>query len=356
MLQNDKAKVVYPQTANIPVDFPSPHSFLLFFLFLFYNPSQYIFNSVGFTSTIRRRLQLIIFRGPASSCLIKSLEAHQCPKPSILYLTLLVFVFSFIFLNRLSPVLSVPISSPDDLTLAEIQSQWNISSWSGPPDCSRQGIGCDRFNRVISIQIQGSLDDPAGTYANPPLTFPAAVMNLTSLQSYVQIGADASRGPSGTIPSGFWLLPALHTVKFAYSSFSGTFPTTLRSVLTSVDLCDNQFSGVLPLGVITARLNTLVLAGNSFSGVLPSFASALALIYLDLSDNGFFGDFPVTLTNCPSLRQISLYGNQLISTIPVDLPMSLPVLVDSNVGFNLLSGSIPDFAQSNLNTLLLNNN
>ena len=269
---------------------------------------------------------------------------------------LLVFVFPFIFLNRLCPVLSVPITSPDDLTLAEIQSQWNISSWSGPPDCSRQGIGCDRFNRVISIQIQGSLDDPAGTYANPPLTFPAAVMNLTSLQSYVQIGADASRGPSGTIPSGFWLLPALHTVKFAYSSFSGTFPTTLRSVLTSVDLCDNQFSGVLPLGVITARLNTLVLAGNSFSGVLPSFASALALIYLDLSDNGFFGDFPVTLTDWPSLRQVTLYKNQLTGTIPVDLPMSLPVLVDSNVGFNLLSGSIPDFAQSNLNTLLLNNN
>lgn len=91
------------------------------------------------------------------------------------------------------------------------------------------------------------------------------------------------------------------------------------------------------------ELRALFLQHNSIGGEIPSSISKLInLIRLNLADNKFTGKIPVDLKNLRRLRTLYLENNALTGQIP---DLSLPNLVEFNVSYNSINGSIPKFLE-----------
>ncbi|KAK9106555.1 hypothetical protein Syun_022566 [Stephania yunnanensis] len=124
---------------------------------------------------------------------------------------------------------------------------------------------------------------------------------------------------------------------------SGEIPAGVVGNLTNLktlSLRFNALSGILPgdLGRC-AELRNLYLQGNKFSGEIPATLFGLRnLIRLNLARNSFSGAIPSGFNNLSRLGTLLLDNNQLSGSIPA---IDLPLLVQFNVSFNRLNGSIP---------------
>ncbi|XP_074591367.1 putative inactive receptor kinase At1g48480 [Curcuma longa] len=160
---------------------------------------------------------------------------------------------------------------------------WNVSEDS---PCSWDGVTC-AGGRVTELRLPGS-----------------------SLNGSI---------PSGTIGN----LTALRALSLRYNHLSGTLPPDFSALVA---------------------LRYLYLQNNRLSGDIPSVLFGLPqLVHLDLAANSLAGSIPVGFNNLTALEVLFLEQNRLSGEIP-DLLLSS--LVQFNVSFNQLNGSIPAWLRS----------
>ncbi|XP_010932563.2 probable inactive receptor kinase At1g48480 [Elaeis guineensis] len=112
------------------------------------------------------------------------------------------------------------------------------------------------------------------------------------------------------------------------------------TALQSVSLRFNALSGPLPPDLSGCKeLRAVHLNGNRFSGGIPTGLFSLGkLVRLNLGSNDFTGGISLAFNNLRRLKMLYLENNSLSGEIP---DLSLPNVVQFNVSFNPLNGSIP---------------
>lgn len=201
---------------------------------------------------------------------------------------------------------------------------------------------------------------------------PPSVANLTELY---QLDLDQNH-LEGTVPDGLSRLTNLRRFSVYQNRLSGEFPRVLfnmSSSLRGLALANNRFNGQLPpdAGAGWPNLQYLLLGGNRLTGPIPaSLAQASNLQVLSLANNSFTGQVPVEigklcllslqlsnneltasdaggweflegLTNCSSLSEIYLDGNNFTGAMPASIARLSPKLQTLNLGGNGISGVIP---------------
>ncbi|KAJ0987251.1 hypothetical protein J5N97_005607 [Dioscorea zingiberensis] len=127
-------------------------------------------------------------------------------------------------------------------------------------------------------------------------------------------------GLIGTIPNGILgNLTALRTLSLRFNALSGAIPSDLST---------------LP------QLRNIYLQGNRFSGEIPTFLFSISnLVRLNLARNNFSGGISPDFNKLTRLGTLYLEQNRLSGEIP---DLVLPNLVQFNVSFNRLNGSVPE--------------
>ncbi|KAL1187799.1 putative LRR receptor-like serine/threonine-protein kinase [Cardamine amara subsp. amara] len=105
---------------------------------------------------------------------------------------------------------------------------------------------------------------------------------------------------------------------------SGQIPESLKLCrsLQSLDLSDNDFSGLIPSQICSwlPYLVTLDLSGNKLAGSIPSqIVDCKFLNTLALNENKLTGSIPSQLSRLNRLQHLSLADNDLSGSIPSDL-------------------------------------
>ncbi|KAL2633115.1 hypothetical protein R1flu_004594 [Riccia fluitans] len=142
----------------------------------------------------------------------------------------------------------------------------------------------------------------------------------------------------GPFPTTLSRLTSLQTLYLYQNKFIGSIPSVIGNMgsLQVLLLANNSFSGAIPPSIGNlAELGTLDLSVNLFTRVLPEIGELTKLSYLSLSNNKLQGKL---------LPEIGKFGSQ-----------GFGLVID--VGYNKLSGSIPDvFASGNISSFSGSNN
>lgn len=160
--------------------------------------------------------------------------------------------------------------------------QWNSTDSA----CNWVGVECDP-NRsfVYSVRLPGvGLVGPI-----PPNT-------LGRLSQLRVLSLRANR-LSGEIPSDFSNLTLLRSLYVQNNKLTGEFPVGLTRLtrLTRLDLSSNNFTGPIPFSINNlTHLTGLFLENNGFSGGLPSIIAPL--LNFNVSYNNLNGSIPQTLS------------------------------------------------------------
>ncbi|CAI0415791.1 unnamed protein product [Linum tenue] len=195
------------------------------------------------------------------------------------------------------------------------------NSFSGeiPPSISRCSnlVAFDAgYNR-----LEGNLPPEIGSLSNLRIfsvrrnslagAIPPSYGNLSSLREF----RAGSNDFSGRIPDELGQLKSLETLHLTINSLSGEIPDSIfnLSSLTLLALGANLFSGSLPwnLGISLPNLQSFDVASNRLTGSIPgSFSNASNLELVQLQTNGFTGEVP-SFGNSPFLFRLSMAGNSL---------------------------------------------
>ncbi|CAI9782505.1 unnamed protein product [Fraxinus pennsylvanica] len=170
----------------------------------------------------------------------------------------------------------------------------------------------------------------------------------------------SSNNLSGIFPVEIFNISSIQTLSITNNKLSGHFPPSLGVTLPKLTefLADiNQFSGSIPASFANAsRLTKLTIGNNSLTGPIPrSFGSLQELQILHLGQNSLATDisFITSLTNCTSLRVLSLSSTQIGGVLPnsvVNLSTTLEYLwLDDNY----ISGGLPEGIDNYLNLVFL---
>ncbi|CAL9088904.1 unnamed protein product, partial [Musa acuminata var. zebrina] len=165
-------------------------------------------------------------------------------------------------------------------------------------------------------------------------TIPVQIANLTSLQ----VLDLSSNHLSGSIPSSLGNCSAMVEIQHDITSFlnlfnvSGSYSesivitvkgydiqyTTILSLVTSIDLSNNNLSGEIPRELTKLHgLHFLNLSKNHLRGTIPEkIGSMEQLESLDLSMNNLTGDIPSSLSSLTFLSHLNLSHNNLSGRIP----------------------------------------
>ncbi|KAK0589046.1 hypothetical protein LWI29_008930 [Acer saccharum] len=186
--------------------------------------------------------------------------------------------------------------------------------------------------------------------------FPTWLRNQSGLNTVVLNNARIS----DTIPDWFLQLDLkLQELDVAYNNLSGKVPNSMSFLDSStVDLSLNRFEGRLPLW--SSNVTKLYLMGTLFSGPIPhDLGEAMPLLMdLDLSWNSLNGSIPMSVGNLKGLITLVISHNHLSGEIPHQFWSNMPFLSILDMSYNNLSGSIPKSigSLSSVKFLILSNN
>ncbi|CAF1710719.1 unnamed protein product [Brassica oleracea] len=162
---------------------------------------------------------------------------------------------------------------------------------------------------------------------------------------------------SGSIPQCLSnTISGLQELNLRHNNFNGVFHPDMflnTTILSSVDISDNQLEGELPKSLINCTtLEFLNVKSNRIKDTFPSWLGSLpSLSVMILRENelygpfnGFTNDIPQSLANLTILEALDLSLNQLSGLIPQDLG-SLSFLSIINFSHNNLQRPIPRSTQ-----------
>ncbi|CAJ2653758.1 unnamed protein product [Trifolium pratense] len=138
-----------------------------------------------------------------------------------------------------------------------------------------------------------------------------------------------------------------------FNFLNGSFPSSLRSWtnITTLILRENHFTGGIP-GFLAEfnNLRELQLGGNLFGGKIPQLMGTMHNLFygLNLSANGLIGDIPSEIGKLELLQSLDISLNNLSGSI--DALEDLVSLVEVNISFNHLDGSVPTGLMKLLNS------
>ncbi|XP_027157935.1 receptor-like protein EIX2 [Coffea eugenioides] len=169
---------------------------------------------------------------------------------------------------------------------------------------------------------------------------PDAISNLSSLQVLDLAGNNLT----GRIPANLGNLKAMQVEQkileyLLYGAYRGLYYeerlvislknqfqkyTKTLSLLTAIDLSDNNFYGNFPVEISKlSGLMVLNLSRNQISGEIPGSISHLKqLSSLDLSSNKLSGEIPSRMASLSFLSYLNLSNNYLSGTVPYNGQMS----------------------------------
>jgi hypothetical protein len=195
-----------------------------------------------------------------------------------------------------------------------------------------------------------------GMYRNNLTGFiPDEIGNLPYL-TYLNFGNNNLVGP---LPQSLKNLTKLNKLTISQCEINGPFPFELFNswpLLRTFNATYCGLSGPIPdIFESTPLLEDLWIYGNQLEGEIPPSINKLNLNDFNCSDNKFSGALP-TLDSCKITYRLSFSSNKFSGTIPESYG-NLKNLQSLNIGFNNLSGIIPDgFFTSNFSTLYISNN
>ncbi|KAM4078979.1 hypothetical protein ACB094_09G081500 [Castanea mollissima] len=189
-------------------------------------------------------------------------------------------------------------------------------------------------------------------------TLPRKILQVPTLQLL-----DLSKNElNGSLPE-FHPNGALQSLLLSRTKFSGTLPTSIGNLkkLSKLDLSGCNFNGSIPISMENlTHLVHLDMSFNNFSGPVPSFIMAKNLTEINLSNNNLTGQITFNYwKELRSLVNLDLRYNSLEGSIPMSL-FSLPLLQKLQLSYNHFSGQLPEFfnvSSYQLDTLdLISNN
>ncbi|XP_023763635.1 putative receptor-like protein kinase At3g47110 [Lactuca sativa] len=147
------------------------------------------------------------------------------------------------------------------------------------------------------------------------------------------------------IPDWVGNLTELRTLKFQYTSISGTLPSSIGNLhrLTVLSLVGNKLTGMIPESIgKLSNLAYLNLGFNSFSGIIPrSIGNLSSLIEISFRENKLEGTIPSSIGACKELIFLSFALNNLIGTIPKEVFQLSSLSKALDLSVNNLSGVLP---------------
>jgi len=117
----------------------------------------------------------------------------------------------------------------------------------------------------------------------------------------------------GSLSPSIGNLPFLTSINLSQNQLGGFFPfLELQNIpkVSSIQVDDNFFEGVIPDQLQFSWLRNLSLANNLFSGPLPEFQFCHLLEILNLDHNGFEGLVPEHFSSSGNLQELRLHHNQ----------------------------------------------
>ncbi|CAM6081479.1 unnamed protein product [Calypogeia fissa] len=161
--------------------------------------------------------------------------------------------------------------------------------------------------------------------------FPNITSNSTRLNKLLLSGNNLS-GPIPDLNS----LTNLMELDLSLNSFQGVFPA-VPFLLVALSPSSNSLKDSVPLDQAVSlsaatgtMLSTLNLSGNNFSGSLPNLSGLLNLSSLDLSNNSFQGQIPSLPSNLTALDMS--FNTLLTGNIPPALAAKFPNAFQGDTG------------------------
>ncbi|RLN30843.1 leucine-rich repeat receptor-like tyrosine-protein kinase PXC3 [Panicum miliaceum] len=161
----------------------------------------------------------------------------------------------------------------------------------------------------------------------------------------------------GNIPNSICDGMSLAYLELDNNQLMGNIPSELAKCkhLSLLSLASNQLEGRLPDGISNLEeLVVLKLQNNSLNGHIPNTFPA-SLSTLNLSQNSFTGQIPSRVFELPKLSTLDLHGNNISGGIPISISSSKS-LIELNLGYNALTGTIPTMATTLSTSLNLSHN
>jgi len=247
------------------------------------------------------------------------------------------------------------------LALSQLYTSTNGNSWTErtnwftPNVCEWHGIQCAVGN-VSAINLDGNhlvgnlnavpfgslpglqVFDINGNQVTGNL--PISLTGLASLTT-LDVGENLFFGDLST--STIWSKANLSILDLSDNDFGGTIPdVTGWGAISTVDLSENAFSGVLPASMWNrTTLTSLDLAVNSFGGPLPGTFNMPLLLDLDLGENEFTGPIPSTINSLGTqLQHLDLHDNNLGGADTTVADALVPDSITSLTGLAAVQGTL----------------
>ncbi|CAN1184641.1 Tyrosine-sulfated glycopeptide receptor 1 [Linum perenne] len=247
-----------------------------------------------------------------------------------------VFLVSIFTIQFLQSQAQFPLCNPiDRSSLLSFFSNITSTPWQSSPSsdcCGWEGISCSPITGRIT-RVELPYRGLFGTLSIPSNLTALTHLNLSHNRLY------------GNIPNGFFSSnPNLEVLDLSYNRLTGvvSFPDDDDLAIQIADFSSNLFHGeiVLPAG-LAWNLTSFNVSNNSFVGLIPSSICSIGTTVLDFSFNDFSGSIPPGFGNCSRLEILRAGFNNLSGLIPDDI-YRIDSLQELSLSVNHLTGSITD--------------